>query len=189
MYIPYSTTAYDGFNVVFRSRGDPAALLHAIKEHVKGVDASQAVGDLVRAADILEGDSLGRERFVASLFSAFAFLGLAFAAAGLFSIQSYMVAQRTRELGLRIALGAGKSDIVKQITRGSAVAVLQGTALGLTLSIVLSQSFAQWTKGDVRDPGMLAIVTVVLFAAAALASAGPALAATSIAPTDALRAD
>jgi putative ABC transport system permease protein len=189
LYIPYSMTAYDGFNIVVRSRGDPAALLHAIKEHVKGVDASQAVGDFVRAADILEGDSLGRERFVASLFSAFAFLGLAFAAAGLFSIQSYLVAQRTRELGLRLALGAGKSDIVKQITRGSAVAVVLGTVLGLLLTVALSQGFAHWTKGDVREPGMLAIVTIVLFVAAALASAGPALAAASIAPTDALRAE
>jgi predicted permease len=189
VYVPYSMTPYDGFNVVFRARGDPATLLHAIKEHVRGVDGSQAVGDLATATDVLEGDSLGRERFVARLFSTFGLLGLAFAVSGLYSILSYLVAQRTRELGVRMALGARRAHIVDCVTRASSEAVLMGTAAGIALSLGLSQVLAHWTAGNARDPGMLAAVAGVLLVAAVLASVGPALAAASIAPTEALRAE
>jgi predicted permease len=189
VYLPYSMTVYDGFNIVFRSRGDPNALLHAIKERVKRVDASQAVGNLVAANDVLDRDGLGRGRFIASLFGAFALLGLSFAASGLFSIQSYLVAQQTRELGLRMALGAGRTDIIRQVTRASAITFLQGTGIGLFLSMVLSGTFAQWTNGNASDPEMLAAVVGLLLLTAVAASLGPVLSATSIDPMRALRSE
>jgi predicted permease len=189
VYVPFTMMPFDGFNVVVRTRGDPLSLQHAIKEHVHSVDPGQAVGDLTTATDLLEGDSLGRERFVARLFSGFAFLGLAFAISGLYSIQSYLVAQRKRELGLRMALGAQRTHILGEVTRRSALSVLAGTAIGIVVNLALSQIFAHWTNGNVRDPEMLIAIVVLLLAAAALASLGPALTATSIAPTDALRAE
>jgi predicted permease len=189
VYVPFTMTPFDGFNVVFRTRDNPSDLLRAIKQHVHSVDPGQAVGNLVTASDLLEGDSLGRERFVARLFSGFAFLGLAFALSGLYSIQSYLVAQRTRELGLRIALGAQRSHIIDEVTRATALSVLAGTGIGIALNLALSQVFAHWTNGNARDPEMLAAIVVLLLFAAALASVGPALAATAIAPTDALRAE
>ena len=188
-YVPYTMTPFDGFNVVVRTRSNPAGLLSAIKEHVHRVDSGQAVGDLLTATDLLEGDSLGRERFVARLFSAFAFLGLAFAVSGLYSIQSYLVAQRRRELGVRIALGAQRAHIVDEVTRASALSVLTGTGIGIVASIALSQIFTHWTNGNARDPQMLFAIVALLFFSAALASVGPAFAATSIAPADALRAE
>ncbi len=189
VYVPFTMTPFDGFNVVVRTRGNTSGLLHAIKEHVHSVDPGQAVGDLRTATDLLEGDSLGRERFVARLFSGFAFLGLAFAVSGLYSIQSYLVAQRTRELGLRIALGAQRSNIIDEVTRASALSVLGGTGIGIVLNLALSQVFSHWTNGNARDPQMLVAIVGLLLFAAALASVGPALVATSIAPTDALRAE
>jgi predicted permease len=189
VYVPFTMTPFDGFNVVVRTRGNTSGLLHAIKEHVHSVDPGQAVGDLRTATDLLEGDSLGRERFVARLFSGFAFLGLAFAVSGLYSIQSYLVAQRTRELGLRIALGAQRSHIIDEVTRASALSVLGGTGIGIVLNLALSQVFSHWTNGNARDPEMLVAIVGLLLFAAALASVGPALVATSIAPTDALRAE
>ncbi len=141
VYVPFTMMPFDGFNVVVRTRGDPSSLLHTIKENVHSVDAGQAVGDLTTAADRLEGDSLGRERFVARLFSGFAFLGLTFAVSGLYSIQSYLVAQRKRELGLRIALGAQRTHIVREVTRGAALSVLAGTAIGIVFNLALSQLF------------------------------------------------
>jgi predicted permease len=189
VYVPFTMTPFDGFNVVVRTRGNSSGLLHAIKEHVHSVDPGQAVGDLRTATDLLEGDSLGRERFVARLFSGFAFLGLAFAVSGLYSIQSYLVAQRTRELGLRIALGAQRSHILDEVTRASALSVLGGTGIGIVLNLALSQVFSHWTNGNARDPEMLVAIVALLLFAAALASVGPALVATSIAPTDALRAE
>jgi len=189
VYVPYSMAPYDGVSFVLRTRGNPPGLLHSIKERVQQVDPGQAVGDLLTAAQMLEGDSLGSEQFAASLFSAFAFLGLAFASSGLYSVQSYLVAQRTHEFGVRLALGAARSHIVKQVTHVSTIAVLAGTIVGIVVSMALSQVFAHWTSGNSRDPAMLIAIVALLIFAAVLASIAPALAATSIEPAKALRAD
>jgi predicted permease len=189
VYIPYSMTPFDGFTVAFRARGNPAGVLHAIKERVSRVEQDQAVGELITANDMIEGDSLGRERFVASLFATFAFLALAFAVSGLYSIQSYLVAQRTRELGVRIALGARRSHIVEEVTRSSLVAVLIGAGSGVLATLFASGIIAHWTSGNTRDPEMLGFVVGVLLLASAAASVGPALAATSIDPMRALRSE
>jgi ABC-type antimicrobial peptide transport system permease subunit len=188
VYLPYSMTPLDGFDVVLRTRGNAPNLLRSIKEAVHRVDPGQAVGELVSATQMLEGDSLGRERFTASLFTAFAFLGLAFAVSGLYCVQSYMVALRTPEFGVRIALGAGRLHLVRLVTRSSAIAVAAGTIVGILFSLALSQVFAHWTNGNARDPQMLFTVVGVLLSAALLASVGPAVVATSIEPTKALRA-
>ena len=126
VYVPYTGIIYDWFNLVLRTRGGPTAgLLHRIKERVHEIDAGQAVGDIVTAEDLLDED-LGRDRFIASLFTAFAFLALTFAVSGLYCIQSFLVTQRTRELGVRIALGARREHIVGLVTRASLLAVLAG---------------------------------------------------------------
>jgi hypothetical protein len=187
IYIPYSMTPYDGFNVSFRARGEPAGLLHAIKEHVRSVDANQAVGELAAARDELEGDSLPRERFAASLFGGFAFLALAFAVSGLYSVQAFLVAQRTREFGVRIAMGARQAHIVYLVTRECAAAVLGGVVAGMALVVVLNQKFFEWTSSDARDPWMVAGIVLVLLVAAGAASLLPARRAASIEPMEALR--
>lgn len=189
VYVPFSISPYDGFSVTFRSRGNPAGLLHAIKEHVRGVEADQAVGDFVTAADLLEGDSVGRERFIASVFAAFAFLALAFAVSGLYCIQSYLVAKRKPELGVRIALGARRGHIIGEVTRPCMLSVLIGTGIGMAASFAGGRLLTHWNSGDARDPAMLAIVIAVLFVAAVVASVGPAWAATCIDPVRALRSE
>jgi predicted permease len=189
VYVPYSMTPYDGFTIAFRAGGNPAGVLNAIKERVRGVEADQAVGDLVTATDLLDGDSLGRERFVASLFAAFAFLALAFAVSGLYSIESYLVAQRTRELGVRIALGARRSHITDEVIRPSVLSVLIGAGIGVIVNLAWSRLFAHWTSGDARDPEMLAVVVGLLLLTTAAASLGPVLAAISIDPVRALRSE
>ncbi len=189
VYIPYSMMPYDGFNVVFRARINPTGLLNAIKEDVHRADPGQAVGDLITADDALEGEVLGRERFIARLFTGFALLGLAFAVCGLYSIQSYFVAQRTRELGLRMALGARRSHIVAAVTRTALASVSVGTAMGILASVALGRVFADWTSGNIRSPQVLIAVCALLFCAAASASAGPALKATTIDPIEALRTE
>jgi putative ABC transport system permease protein len=188
VYVPYTMTPYDGFDVVFRARGDAAGLLHSIKEDVHQVDARQAVGPIVSASDLLDG-SLGRDRFVASLFTAFALLGLAFSISGLYCTQSFLVAQRTRELGVRVALGAKRRDIVHVVTKPACLAVLAGAAIGLGLDFALGRVFADWTGGDSRNPAMLAAILLILLAVSGLASIGPAISAIAISPVEALRAE
>ena len=189
VYVPFSIAPYDGFDVVLRTRSDPRGLLHAIREDVHAVSASQAVGDLVTASDLLEGDMLGRQRFAARMFTIFAVLGLAFALCGIYSIQSYFVAQQSRELGVRLALGARRLQVVKVVTRTSVFSVLAGSGIGIFTCIGLSGDFAEWTDGDVRDPWLLAGVVGILLFTAVVASVAPAIAATRIDPAQALRAE
>jgi ABC-type antimicrobial peptide transport system permease subunit len=174
---------------MIRKRGENAALLHTIKQQVGAIHAGQAVGGVVTADELLERDSLGRERFVASLYGAFAFLALAFAVSGLYCIESYLVAQRTREFGVRIALGASGRHIVGLVTTPSFVAVLAGTVIGLGLNFGLSRVFAEWTRGNSRDPWMLAVLVGVVMVTAVLASIVPARLAVGIEPMEALRAE
>ena len=189
IYVPYTGIIYDWFNLVLRTRGTPtASLLHRIKERAHTIDATQAVGDMVTAEDLLEGET-GRDRFVASLFTGFAFLALTFAASGLYCIQSFLVMQRIRELGVRIALGAGREHIVVLVTRTSLLSVLAGTAIGLALDVALSKIFSHWTSGNSRDPEMLVVVVSILLLAAALASIVPARLAASIEPMVGLRVE
>jgi predicted permease len=189
VYVPYTGIMHDWFNLVLRTRESAtAALLHTIKERVHAIDGAQAVGDIVTADDLLQEDT-GRDRFVASLFTAFAFLGLAFAVSGLYSIQSFLVTQRTREFGVRIALGARREHIVGLVTCSSLFAILAGTAVGLALDLSVSKIFSRWTSGNSRDPEMLAIVAAILLAAAALGSIIPARLAISIEPAEALRSE
>jgi ABC-type antimicrobial peptide transport system permease subunit len=189
VYLPYTSTPFDWFNLMIRTRGNSSGLLQRIKEQVHEIDSSQAVGDVTTAAELLESDSLGRERFVAALFTAFAVLGLSFAASGLYSILSYAVAQRASEFGVRVALGAKRRHIVGLVTRASFFAVLAGTAAGLAADVSCSRLFAQWTYGNVRDPFMLASIILTLFAVAALAAMIPAWIAASIDPMQALRSE
>jgi putative ABC transport system permease protein len=189
VYVPYSMMPFDGLDVTMRTRSDPAGLLRAIKEDVHSIEADQAVGELVTAKNLLDGDGLGRERFAARLFTAFALLGFVFAVGGIYSVQSYLVAQRTRELGVRIALGARRKHIVKEVTRASFIAVSLGSGIGIGANIALGQIFAHWTNGNVRDPWTLLAVIGILFSGAIAASVAPALAATSVDPANALRAE
>ncbi len=90
---------------------------------------------------------------------------------------------------MRLALGARRLHIVRLVTHSAFWAVLGGSVIGIILDLVSSRIFGQWTNGDSRDPAMLAIVVAVLSAAAGLASLGPAIMATSIAPNKALQAE
>jgi len=189
VYLPFSMTPSDALEVIVRSHTEPVALGRTIKQQVHKIEAGQAVSGLFKATDALEGDSLGREKFAASLFTAFAFLALVFAVCGLYCIQSYLVAQRNRELGVRLALGARRLHIIRLVTNSSLAAVLAGSAIGVVLSVTASRVFAQWTNGNPRDPATLALVVAVLLVAAFFASLGPAVAATSIAPAKSLQAE
>jgi predicted permease len=186
VYVPFTMTPYDGFDIVLRTRGDPESAFQSIKQDVHRIDAGQAVGSMITASQMLDG-SLGRERFVAALFTAFAFLGLALAASGLYCVQSYLVAQRTPEFGVRLALGARRLHIVRLVIGPAILALIAGSAIGFSLDLALSRSFAGWTNGNSSDPAMLLAVFSILLVAAAAASIAPAVAATGIAPMKALR--
>jgi ABC-type antimicrobial peptide transport system permease subunit len=109
--------------------------------------------------------------------------------AGCIASSHILVAQRTRELGVRMALGAPRIYIIRLATQSSFAAILAGTAVGLALTLAFSGIFAAWTMGDTRDPVILTAEVVVLFTSAALASIIPARLATMITPMEALRVE
>ena len=191
VYAPYTLLTYPGTQVLVRTQGDPLAMLHSIKLQVASVDADQQTSGDTRD---LEGwiqlePEYARGRLVSMLFGAFSVLALLLAAVGLYSVVSYTLLQRTGELGVRIALGAQRSDVLRIVGVASGTGVGLGILVGLALSFSLNRMIAQWIANGTRDPLVVLGVSVILLAVAALAAAVPARRALAISPVEALRSE
>jgi predicted permease len=187
VYVPYTLVVPDGFLLVIRTKGNPLSVVHAVREQIHTVDADQIVNEVRTAEQMLDSEGWGRERFTASLFIAFGFLGLALAAVGLYSVVSYVVSQKAHEIGIRMALGAAGSDIVRMIMKSSLATVATGLCFGLLISISLSQLLAHWTENSVRDPTLLIAIVLIVLSATSFASLLPAWRAMRVDPAVALR--
>jgi ABC-type antimicrobial peptide transport system permease subunit len=108
---------------------------------------------------------------------------------GLYSVVSYTVLQRTSELGVRVALGARRRDVLSLVALSAGTSVGIGIAVGLALSLSLNRLIARWIESGTRDPWMMLVVSLVLIAVAALACLIPARRATAIDPMAALRCE
>ncbi len=131
----------------------------------------------------------GRERFIAALFGIFSFLGLVLAATGLYSVVSYAVNQRNQEMGIRMALGAQRTDIIRLVLQSVAATVGIGIVLGTALSIGLNKLVAHWVQSNSRDPLMLLVVILILVLISLFACVWPARRAASLDPAKALRTE
>ena len=124
---------------------------------------------------------------VATLFAGFALLALALAATGLYSVISYTVAQRTGEFGIRMALGAGRKDVLLMVFRSAVMSVAGGVLTGVVLTITLNRVLARWIQGSSLDALVLAGVILLLVATSGLSCLIPARRASSVDPIVALR--
>jgi ABC-type antimicrobial peptide transport system permease subunit len=142
----------------------------------------------MHSLDYQVSDNFTQERLIARLTMLFGFLALVLAAVGLYGITSYAVARRTGEIGLRMALGADRSSVVRMVMRGAFVQVAIGLAIGIPVAI-LGGRFMASQLFQVRswDPLSMGIAIAVLSAAAAVAGFLPARRAASIEPMEALR--
>jgi predicted permease len=189
IYVPYTLMLSDSLNVILRTSHDPRSMTRSIREAVRTVDSTQPV-DVVRTAeDALADAGWARERFVTSLLLGFAVFALMLAVVGLYSVVSYSVSCRSKEFGIRMALGAGRGRIVNAAVRPAVLAVVAGLFAGLALSVGLNRVVAQWSIGNLNDPIVLVAVSLVLFVASTMSAAVPANRAASIQPADALRID
>ncbi|MCU1312284.1 MAG: hypothetical protein JWM54_41, partial [Acidobacteriaceae bacterium] len=136
---------------------------------------------------LLETQIWGREHFLASIFELFAALALSLSAAGVYSVVSYTVSQRTREFGVRMALGAQRAGVVRLVLVSSLVTVGVGVLAGLSLSLGLGKLLATSQHATVRDPAMLLTASGVLLMVTVLACLYPAWRAASIHPMKAIR--
>src|SRR5262249_46240114 len=121
--------------------------------------------------------------------SAFAGFALVLAGVGLYSVVAYSVSRRVREFGIRSALGAGVASIVSLALRSTMLAIFSGLVAGLALSLMSDRIVAQWSIGTLRNPWVLAAISLVFGIVAALAASIPARRAASVAPAIALRAE
>lgn len=173
---------------VVRSAGsDPISLVSAIRSVVAGIDSDQAVLDAASMRQVLADDVSGTMVLTAIL----VFVGLVavcLAASGIYGVASFAVGQRTREIGLRIALGAAPRAAVRLILSQSAVPVLAGGAIGLLVALPLASQFAgSTTDSTFREPLPYAAIVIFLLAVAAVASYIPARRAARVDPMTALR--
>jgi putative ABC transport system permease protein len=170
-----------------RTEGPPAALISAIRRELAGIDSEQPVYNMVPLETMI-GDSIAKPRFHALLILCFAALALALAVVGAYGVMSYSVGQRTQEIGIRMALGASRADVLRMILRQGMAIALIGCVAGLAGALACGRIIAGFLfQTAPADPVVLAGICVVLLAATTLASYLPARRATRIDPMAALR--
>jgi len=190
VYVPYTTQMWMFTQILVRTRSAPLALLHDIRTQLVKIDPEQQT---MRVRDletwITNQQEYAQQRLVATLFGIFSILALALASVGLYSVVSYGVATRTNEFGIRMALGARASDVVRIVLSSTAVNVGSGLAAGILLSVAFDKLATKWVTESSRDPVVLAAVTLLLVVAATLACLVPARRAAATDPMEALRCE
>jgi putative ABC transport system permease protein len=187
-YVPYTQVAFGDMSFVVRTKTtDPANLAAALRGAVQGVDKDIPLFK-VRTMRSLVGDSMARQRFSMTLIAAFAGLALALAMVGIFSVMSFLVAQRTHEIGIRMALGARASDILRMVVFHAMGLALVGVAVGLFASFALTREMATLLyEVSATDPVIFGGIALLLSFVALLACLVPARRATKVDPMIALR--
>jgi predicted lysophospholipase L1 biosynthesis ABC-type transport system permease subunit len=189
IYIPHRQDPHGGMTVVVRASGDPTALARAVKEDVYGLDPAQPISDLTTLPDLLHA-AVAPQRFTLLLLGGFAGLALLLAAVGVYGIIAYTVSGRTREIGIRIALGAAAREVRRTVMGPALGLAAVGVGLGSAGAALLGRVLAaDLYEVSPHDPLALGLAALVLLAAAAAASAIPARRAARIDPLVALRSE
>ncbi len=176
-------------SLVVRTAGAPAGIAAALDRAVWSVDPEQPVTEVRWMGEILSR-SLGLERFGSLLLGVLAVIALLLAAMGIYGVLSYLVEQRTREIGVRMALGATGGAVQRMVVRQGMTAVLAGVVLGLGGSLALTRLLASLLVGvSVHDPAAFALAPAILLAVALFASGLPARRASRMDPVVALQRD
>ncbi|HEX4440746.1 MAG TPA: ABC transporter permease [Thermoanaerobaculia bacterium] len=187
MYVPFVQEPWWAAYLVVRTSGDPAALAPAVRAHVRALDATLPIEDIAPMTRTVY-DSAAQPRFRTTLLGLFGGAALLLAALGIYGVVSYGVGRRTRELGIRVALGAQRGDVLRMILGEGLLLSAIGLAAGLAGAVVLTRYLASLLFEVGRlDPATYAAVAAVLLAVSLLAGLLPARRATRVDPVTALR--
>jgi putative ABC transport system permease protein len=187
IFVPYTLVAPPARVLALRTSGDPLLLLNSLRRTVQEMNRELPLGKPITIEEVL-GFQTVQPRFNMALFGCFAALGLALAAAGIYSVISYDVTQRVHEIGVRMALGASRGDVLAMVLKMAARVVAVGLTIGLIGSVLLVRiGQFQVFAATPFDPSSAAGVVVVLAAVALLASWWPAHRAARLQPITALR--
>jgi ABC-type antimicrobial peptide transport system permease subunit len=173
--------------LVARTAGDPSTVLPRLRDEIRGVDPRLPVSD-ARTMDAIAADALAEPRFTTYLLSGFAGLALLLAAIGLYGVVAFTTARRTREIGVRMALGARPAGVCLLVIRDSVALAAAGVAVGLVGSFWATRLLADRLYGiSALDPATFVLAPVALLGVTLLAAALPALRAVRTNPVEALR--
>jgi putative ABC transport system permease protein len=187
MYVPYAQFAPPTMNVVVRAAADPMNLAAALHDRVSAVDKNETLS-AARSMDDVLGASLSQPRFSSQLLGVFAALALVLAAIGLYGLMAYSITQRRHEIGIRMALGARREDILRLILRQGLRLTLLGMGLGFVASVLLTRVLSSmlFSVGP-TDPQTFLAVALLLTGVALAACLIPARRAAKVDPMVALR--
>src|SRR5207248_861620 len=157
VYVPNTLSMWQGTQILVRSEAPPLTLVHAVQKQLAAVNPDQQTYSIVRDLETRISDlpEWQQEHLAAWIFGILAWLALALAAIGLYCVVSYVVAQRTNEFGIRMALGAQPTQVLRIVFASTVVSVGSGIAAGLALTLMMNRILERWVGGNARDPIIL----------------------------------
>jgi putative ABC transport system permease protein len=189
VFVPYSTQLWMSAEILVRSRVPPESILHSIRRQIAAVNPDQQTFNNIVDLEtwIRDEPEWAIGRLISGLFAGFSILALVLSAVGLYSVVSYSVVQRTNEVGIRVALGAGRSHVLRVVMTSAGVSVGLGIAAGVALSLGLNRVISGWVGNTDHHPLMVVSVSLLLLVVAAMACLVPARRALAVDPMTALR--
>jgi putative ABC transport system permease protein len=189
LYMPYQQFALPFTNLSIRSDAPTGTIASLVRAELAAIDPDLPPGPAFALQDLLDR-SMAQPRFQTLLLGAFALVALVLAAVGVYGLISYSVAQRTREIGIRVALGAQPTHVLGQIMREGVTLALVGIGLGLLGALAAARAISTFLFGvRASDPLTFAVVAAILLAVACIASYVPSRRALRVDPITALRGD
>ena len=189
VYLPYWQFPELGTNVVLKTVGKPESLAGPLRQAVRDLDPDIPVSGITAMSTVV-ADSIDQPRFFAVLVGVFAVLALALAIVGIYGVVSYTVAQRTAEIGVRMALGAGRRDVLALVLGDGLKLTALGVLMGIAAAAAASASLTSLLFGvEALDPATFGAMTAILGAASIMACVVPARRATRVDPMVALRTE
>jgi putative ABC transport system permease protein len=187
VYVAHAKSPARTMTVVLRATGDPAQLVGAAQGELRALDPQQPVFN-VRTLDRVVREAIAPQKLATWMMGVFAGIALALAAIGLYAVMSYSVAQRTHEIGVRMALGAQRGDILRLVVRQGMILTFVGLGVGLAAAFLLTQGMSKVLYGvSATDPLTFGGISLLLALVSLAANYFPARRATRVDPMDALR--
>jgi putative ABC transport system permease protein len=189
VFLPFPQLPWASLNLTVRTSRDPHQMISAVLHQISAIDKDQPVTNVQTLEELLESAS-AQPRFTMFLLGIFSATALILAIVGIYGVIAYSVAQRTQELGIRMALGAAKGDILKLVIGHGLLLTLSGVAIGMIVSAALTRVLSSMLyKTSATDPIIFSSSAALFLVVALMASYLPARRATRIDPTNALRSE
>jgi putative ABC transport system permease protein len=189
LYLPLLQEQPARMTLLALTSGDPAALAGPVRDMVRSLDANMPIFNVRTMGDFFEQRSVMVVHVVNAIVGVIGLLGLGLSLVGLYAVVAYQVARRTREIGIRMAIGADRSQVMKMILRQAAVMGLTGVGIGLLLSFAGGRALTVGLGAPAFDPILFTLVPLALLLTTLLAAAIPARRAAHVDPMQALRQD